>query len=337
MFSDILREALLSEVVGQPHAVNSVVRGVTRLVSGLMPPERSWCAYLFMGPPGTGRAHIVRTLARILHGDETVFTLNCNPGVHPDPWLWFVQQLTPLFAVPETRAHARTPRILLIQDLECARKEFHPMLARLLETGRVVLPDGRLGRLDDSMIFLTTGLCTREILDEASGIGFSGASLKEVDQHEKDAIVKTCRAEAESAFGLELLAQLDNLVVFRKLEDKHLASVLERHFARMSRWLALRGIECTLTPAAHAFLLERGRSQTLLGARNLLLAHRREVEFPMADLLVSRQLEGGVRVTVDRRPDDDHLHFTVIAGDGLRAGTAPKQDMRSDMREVPVG
>ena len=64
MFSESLRNALQQEVVGQPDAIRAVVRGVTRLSSGLTPRERSWCAYLFIGPPGTGRGHLVRTLGR---------------------------------------------------------------------------------------------------------------------------------------------------------------------------------------------------------------------------------------------------------------------------------
>ena len=76
MFSDTIQAALLKEVVGQPQAVRSVVRGVTRLLSGMTPVERSWCTYLFIGPSGTGRTHLVRSLARLLHGAERIHTVH---------------------------------------------------------------------------------------------------------------------------------------------------------------------------------------------------------------------------------------------------------------------
>jgi len=142
MFSETIRRALLREVAGQPHAVQSVVRGVTRVLSGLTPTERSWCAYLFIGPPGTGRAHLVRSLARVLHGSEKIITVNCNPGGQADPWLWFVQQLAPAFTGQEHTPPAngpRPPHIILVQDLERAPKEFFPVLARTLETGQLRL------------------------------------------------------------------------------------------------------------------------------------------------------------------------------------------------------
>jgi ATP-dependent Clp protease ATP-binding subunit ClpA len=216
MFSEQLRSALAREVVGQPAAINTVVRGVTRLVSGMTPHERGWCAYLFLGPPGTGRAHLVRSLARILHGEETVISVNCNAGGQPDPWSWFVQQLTPLFASragQQPEAGPRAPTIVLVQDLECAHKDFFPLLARTLETGQVQLPGGQRGRFEDCLLVFTTGLCAREILDQTAGFGFPSAPAPE-DDAEGDPLLDTCRAEAEQTFGLDLLAQFDNLVLF---------------------------------------------------------------------------------------------------------------------------
>ena len=67
MFSEMVREALGRELIGQEEAVNSVARGVTRMASRLTPCERTWCAYLLVGPAGTGRGHLVRSLSRVLH------------------------------------------------------------------------------------------------------------------------------------------------------------------------------------------------------------------------------------------------------------------------------
>lgn len=341
MFSETIKEALEREVVGQPHAIRSVVRGVTRVLSGLTPLERSWCAYLFIGPPGTGRTHMVRSLSRLLHGSEKVHTVNCNPGGHADPWMWFVQQLAPLFEGQQQQQQQQQaaplagkgpPSIVLVQDLECARKEFFPVLARTLETGRLPLPGGRFGRLENSLVFLTSGLCTDKIL-EMSSIGFSGGVPRDEAGPDQQSIFEMCRQESETVFGLDLLAQFDNLVVFRRLEDEHLARVLDARFGRLSRLLATRGVACELLPAARAFLLECGHPQRLLGARDLVVAFRREVEFPLADLLLSGQLEGGVRVVGDQLPGEKHLHFTV----SLQPAETGCRPMEAGLLEIPVG
>ncbi len=348
MFSEMIREALGREVIGQTHAINSVVRGVTRLASKMTPLERSWCAYLFVGSPGTGRSHLVRSLARILYGDEVVLTLNCNAGGHPDPWMEFVHQLAPLLAdgppappqapsgmslsgMPPPRL-SRSMRIILVQHLERARKELFPQLARALETGQVSMPDGKRLTLNDCMFFFTSGLCADQILDQSSRIGFSGAT-REDDEEEMGQLYKICREEAENVFGLDLLVQFDNLIVFRQLEENHRESVLERHFARMSRWLERRGIRSELEPSAKEYLLSLAAGRPQLGAHELIRAHRREVEFPVADLLLSNALEPGGFVSLDHLEGDAHLHLTVQPREEENDATCPGG---AGLREVPV-
>lgn len=343
MFSEMIREALKRKVVGQPDAVNSVARGVTRIVSKLTPSERSWCAYLLIGPHGTGRTHLVRSLSSIAQGGAQMITVNCKVGVQVDPWADFLRHLEPLLTNPTpplppwlpqastaTWDDAPRPlRLVLVQDLERAHKDLFPQLAYLLESGQEVLPGGRCLRIDGCMFFFTSGLCSDEILDQ-SRIGFSGTT-HEADEEGQDALNKICHEKAANAFGTDLLGQLDDLIVFRRLDDELLAETLDRHFARMNGWLSTKGIRCELMPAAKEFLLSSASHEPLKGATDLMRVHRNEVEFPLADLLVSRALEPGCLVRVDHKTGDMHLHFSVEAGE--EAAPTPS----AAVREVPIG
>lgn len=350
MFSERIREALEHEVVGQSTAVNSVARGVTRLASRLTPCERSWGAYLLLGPAGTGRSHLVRSLARILYADERVFTIHAKGAGHLDPWVDFLTRLAPAFRTPSTGPDPSRPpgmpgatpaptgrdgafgqrlQLILVEDLERAHKELLPQLTYLLECGQEVLPDGRRLCLDGCLLFFTSGLCTDEILDQ-SRIGFSGTTRESGDA-EDETLQRICREEVERALGRELVSRFDDLLVFQALDSERRAEVLDRYFARLSHWLGVRSIGCTLTQAARAHLLRLADVDRSAGVRTLVRIHRDQVEFPIADLLISGVLEPGTSVELDHRDGEEHLHFSVQRatpeGDGASVPFA---------REVPV-
>lgn len=335
MFSDLIKSALEKEVVGQPRAVNTIVRGVTRLMSGMMPRERQLCAYMLMGPTGTGKSHIVHTLARWLHNDGQRALVIDGSVLTGDPRLAFAAQLAPLFAAvpPDSSAQHWSPleapplSIVQVDFLERAAPEASRMLASCLETGQVTLPDGRRGSLRGSLVFMTSGLCSREILDEAPRIGFAGAQGD--DGGAEDRISTLCREQAEARFGGDLMGQLDGFVVFHRLQEEHLPAILDRRLARMDRWLCSRGCRCEVQPTARDFLLANAHSDLRFGARDLLRTHQKLVEFPVADLLVSGRLPPGSLLLVDHRAGEEHLHFTVTD-----ASNAPHG---AELHEIPIG
>ena len=337
MYSDTIKSALEKQVVGQSAAVSSVVRGVTRLVSGMMPRERSWCAYMFMGPTGTGKSHVIQALARTLHGDERRLVVDSSAFVHGDPWIALSAQLAPMFmrqqgGFPYGAVEATPLSIIQIDYIERGTKEMAKAVRSLLETGHVMLPDGHRGSLRNCLVFLTSGLCSREILDEAPRIGFTGTLEEDGEASEHDRVFDQCLAQAEENFGSDLVGRLDSLVIFHRLEEHDLAQILDRRIARLNRWLATRGFQCELQPEARAFLQERGRRDLRKGARDLVRAHRRFIEFPLADLLLSGRIPHGGVVVVDRKDGEEHLDFRVLQ----REVAQPATTIGAACREIPI-
>jgi ATP-dependent Clp protease ATP-binding subunit ClpC len=319
LYSNVIKSALEREVAGQPRAINAVVRGVTRVASGLTPRERTFGAYLFAGPTGTGKTYLVQSLARTLHGeDDRLVVADCARFAHADPWLAFVGQIAPLFTIPRPgdiwgTLEAPPLSIVLIEYLERGTAEIFKALAAALETGYVLLPHGRRGSLRDCLIFLTTGLCSREILDDdARGIGFSTTSGED-ETGDEGRLYRHCLDTIEKNLGSDLLGRLDGTIVFHKLEPRHLNEILDRRIARLSQWMWTRGVRCEVLPAAREFLLVRGGRDLRRGAADLVCVHREQIEFPLADLLISGRVPPGGRIVVDHRPGEAHLHFTIAA------------------------
>ena len=95
------------------------------------------------------------------------------------------------------------------------------------------------------------------------------------------------------------------------MEENHLAEIAVRLVERLDERLEPRRFRCELTEPGTKFLLERGTRDTRTGARCLVRAHRKHLDFPVADLAMSGRVpEDGV-VRIDWTEGDDHLHFDV--------------------------
>jgi ATP-dependent Clp protease ATP-binding subunit ClpB len=100
-------------------------------------------------------------------------------------------------------------------------------------------------------------------------------------------------------FRPEFLNRVDEIVVFRALTESQLARIVEIQLEGLRRRLVERRITLDVADAAKAYLARAGYDP-VFGARPLKRVIQREVETPVARLIVAGKLsEGGtVRVNV---------------------------------------
>jgi ATP-dependent Clp protease ATP-binding subunit ClpA len=304
MLSREVRRALEQEVIGQPRAIDALVRAVTIAYSDLGDREAPAGMFLFLGPSGTGKTHIVRSLARALHGDlRRLLAVDCVQMGQQEDWQELGRWLEPHFhhVLPGhgERVRAMEPlTILLVEHLEAVRSEFTQGLVAAFETGRLALPDGVVGSLRNSLVVFTSRLCAKEIYGEdRQEIGFSPAG-GDVSASERERIFRLCCDQVEQAWGNDFLGHLDDLILFHRLRESQLPAILERFRSELNRRLAEVRVRVELEPEATRFLLERGGRFLQHGAWYLGKVFRRYVLFPMADLISGGLLRRGSRVVV---------------------------------------
>jgi ATP-dependent Clp protease ATP-binding subunit ClpB len=106
-------------------------------------------------------------------------------------------------------------------------------------------------------------------------------------------------------FRPEFLNRVDEVVVFRALTEGELERIVEIQLEGLRRRLAERRITLEVAEAARAYLARVGYDP-VFGARPLKRVIQREVETPVARLLVAGKLRDGGKGRVD------------VAGDTLR-------------------
>jgi ATP-dependent Clp protease ATP-binding subunit ClpC len=110
------------------------------------------------------------------------------------------------------------------------------------------------------------------------------------------------------SFRPEFLNRIDEIVVFQQLESEQLQQITRLLLDETRRRLAAQDIGVTFTDEAVAWIADRG-FEPQFGARPLRRAIQREVDNPLARLLLDGRVGAGRHVVVDVR--DGALDLSV--------------------------
>ena len=109
-------------------------------------------------------------------------------------------------------------------------------------------------------------------------------------------------------FNPEFLNRIDDVIVFHPLEKSHILEIIDVMKADLFGRVEELGITIDLTDAAKGFLVDKGFDPQF-GARPLRRAIQRFVEDPMAEQILTKDLDEGAKITVDYKDGDEELSF----------------------------
>jgi ATP-dependent Clp protease ATP-binding subunit ClpB len=109
-------------------------------------------------------------------------------------------------------------------------------------------------------------------------------------------------------FKPEFLNRIDEIVVFHRLDERHIAQIVEIQAEHLAARLAERGITLVLTDEAREHIARVGYDPDF-GARPLKRVIQREIADPIALRLLQGDFREGDTITVGASPDG--LVFTT--------------------------
>ena len=310
-----LRALFHERVIGQSEAVNCLVDRVAMIKAGFTDPTRPLGVFLFVGPTGTGKTEIAKTLAEFLFGaGERMIRLDMSEFQTAESLSRILGDMDQGGGALVNMIRKQPFSVVLLDEFEKAHSNIWDLFLQVFDDGRLTDRRGNLADFRNSIIILTSNLGATI---QRTGIGF-GSQGGEFSAGGVEKMV-------QDTFRSEFINRLDRVVVFRPLSRSVMREILQKELEKVLGRRGFRNREWAVEwdDSAMEFLLDRGFTVDL-GARPLGRAIERYLLAPLAFTIVNR-----------RFPEGDQFLFVRSGEQGLVVEFVDP-DAEEDIRAAPA-
>ncbi|MGC1306480.1 MAG: ATP-dependent chaperone ClpB [Phormidesmis sp.] len=301
-----LESHLHERVIGQSEAVTAVSAAIRRARAGMKDPGRPIGSFLFMGPTGVGKTELARALAAFLFDtEEALIRLDMSEYMEKNSVSRLVGAPPGYVGYEEggqlSEAVRRRPYcVVLLDEVEKAHADVFNILLQVLDDGRITDSQGRTVDFRNTVIVMTSNIGSEHILD-VSG-----------DDSKYEEMEKLVLGALRSHFRPEFLNRIDDTILFHALSKKELRSIITIQLQRIHRLLGDQKISLQMSEAAIDHVAAAGYDPAY-GARPLKRAIQRELENPLATLILENSFTEGSTVKIGVK--GGQLNFKVKAAE----------------------
>ncbi|MFZ9395272.1 MAG: ATP-dependent chaperone ClpB [Erythrobacter sp.] len=285
-------ESLLGKrVIGQSQAIEAVSKAVRRARAGLQDPNRPLGSFLFLGPTGVGKTELTKALAEFLFDDDTAMVrIDMSEFMEKHAVARLIGAPPGYVGYEEggvlTEAVRRRPyQVVLFDEVEKAHNDVFNVLLQVLDDGRLTDGQGRVVDFSNTLIILTSNLGSQYLANLCDD-----QKVEDVEPQVMDVV--------RGHFRPEFLNRLDEIILFHRLGQEHMAPIVEIQVGRVQKLLKDRKIVLDLSEAAKKWLGRVGYDP-VYGARPLKRAVQRYLQDPLAELLLQGEIPDGSMVNID--------------------------------------
>jgi len=282
-------EARLGDrVIGQRKAVQAVSNAVRRARAGLQDENRPIGSFLFLGPTGVGKTELSKALAEFLFDDENaIVRIDMSEYMEKHAVSRLIGAPPGYVGYEEGGQLSETVRrkpysVVLLDEVEKAHPDVFNVLLQVLDDGRITDGQGRTVDFRNTVIIMTSNIGSEYIMTENN-------------PEQREALVLTA---LRGHFRPEFLNRIDETIIFDRLNEEDLSSIVKIQIDRVMKRLAALGLELELTPAALEKIATEGYDPAY-GARPLKRVIQHRLLDPLSLDLLDGRFKEGDKILVD--------------------------------------
>jgi len=296
-----MEEMLGKRVIGQADAIAAVSRAVRRARAGLQDPNRPLGSFLFLGPTGVGKTELTKALAEFLFDDDQAMVrIDMSEFMEKHAVARLIGAPPGYVGYEEggvlTEAVRRRPyQVVLFDEVEKAHQDVFNVLLQVLDDGRLTDGQGREVNFANTLIILTSNLGSQYLSNMT-------------DEQKVEDVEPQVMEVVRSHFRPEFLNRLDEIILFHRLGQDHMAPIVKIQVARVQKLLRDRKVVLDLSDGAYGWLGRVGYDP-VYGARPLKRAVQKYLQDPLAEMILSGTVPDGSTVKIDE--GDGALQMSV--------------------------
>ena len=288
------------KVFGQDNAIEQILDRVWVNRAGLKSNNRPVGTFLLLGPTGTGKTELAKTVSNRLSMKFIRFDMSEYGERHsvsrligaPPGYVGYEDaNLAGGLLISEV---AKNPyAVILFDEIEKAHPDVVQILLQIMDEGFVTGSNGKRADCRQAIILLTSNLGSAD--SERNNIGFG--SLAKTGEDDK---------AVKEFFRPEFRNRLDAVIKFNKLSKETIRKVAEKFVIEMQQQLDDRTIKIELEDNAWEYLIKNGYDP-LMGARPMARLIHEKIKVPLAKKILFDKVEDGVIIKVSASGDEVEL------------------------------
>jgi ATP-dependent Clp protease ATP-binding subunit ClpA len=285
-----IEEVLSQRVIGQDHCIATVAGSILESRSGLSKAGQPIASFFFLGPTGTGKTELAKSLAEFLFQDENAiirFDMSEFKEEHSAALLYgappgYVGYEEGGLLVNKIRQKPYS--IVLFDEIEKAHTSVYDVFLQIMDEGKLHDRLGKEGDFSNAIVLFTSNIGADHIVDSfGRNIVPTSTSLLEI---------------MGGFFRPEFLGRLTEIVPFAPISKENALKIFEVHLKKEFVDL-LKNINITVDiPMEVKMHLAESGYNAKYGARPIKSIIRSHLRRPLAKKIISGEVQEGDRMTV---------------------------------------
>lgn len=291
-----MEEILQKRVVGQDPAIKVIAEAILESRSGLTKPGQPIGSFFFLGPTGTGKTELAKSLADFLFNDETAmirFDMSEFKEEHSAALLYgappgYVGYKEGGLLVNKIRE--KPYAVLLFDEVEKAHPSVFDVFLQIMDEGKLHDRLGKEGDFSNAVILFTSNIGSDFIIErfQEGSLPASNEMLEIMSRY----------------FRPEFLARVTEIVPFAPITEGNVVKIFNIHVKKLLDTLNKQGIGLTISEKATQQLALSGFTPKY-GARPLTGVIRNQLRRPLSRMIIAGKIGKGSSVKLDVNENEE--------------------------------